>query len=79
MVVAMGRLLVGVVAVAVLAVACSGGPTGEVGEAGGALGAGPSTTAAPQAPDFTLTLSDGSSFVLSEESRPVYLIFWAEW
>lgn len=33
----------------------------------------------PAAPDFALELSDGSTFMLSEETRPVYLIFWAEW
>ncbi len=33
----------------------------------------------PAAPDFTLTLADGSTFTLSEEQKPVYLVFWAEW
>ena len=33
----------------------------------------------PAAPDFSLELSDGSTFVLSEETRPVYMVFWAEW
>ncbi len=31
------------------------------------------------APDFSLLLSDGSTFVLSEETRPVFMVFWAEW
>ncbi|HKY47206.1 MAG TPA: hypothetical protein VJQ79_04390 [Acidimicrobiia bacterium] len=31
------------------------------------------------APDFTLALGDGGTFVLSQEARPVYLVFWAEW
>lgn len=31
------------------------------------------------APDFDLLLSDGSTFVLSEETRPVFMVFWAEW
>ena len=31
------------------------------------------------APDFSLGLSDGSTFVLSEETRPVFMVFWAEW
>lgn len=31
------------------------------------------------APDFTLALADGRSYTLSEEGRPVYLVFWAEW
>lgn len=33
----------------------------------------------PSAPDFSLQLSDGSTFMLSEEARPVYMVFWAEW
>lgn len=31
------------------------------------------------APDFTLALGDGSAFVLSDETRPVFMVFWAEW
>ena len=31
------------------------------------------------APDFSLGLSDGSTFVLSQEVRPVFMVFWAEW
>jgi len=34
---------------------------------------------ATPAPDFTLALADGGDFVLGDEQRPVYLIFWAEW
>ena len=33
----------------------------------------------PDAPDFTLALGEGGSFTLSDEHRPVYLLFWAEW
>jgi hypothetical protein len=35
----------------------------------------------PPAPDFTLALGeDGSdTFTLSHETKPVFLIFWAEW
>ncbi len=33
----------------------------------------------PSAPDFSLALADGGTFVLSQEQKPVYLIFWAEW
>ena len=33
----------------------------------------------PVAPDFTLELSDGGSYTLSDAERPVYLVFWAEW
>lgn len=31
------------------------------------------------APDFTLNLGSGSTFVMSEETRPVFMVFWAEW
>ncbi len=33
----------------------------------------------PPAPDFTMTLNDGSEFTLSAEQKPVYIVFWAEW
>lgn len=35
----------------------------------------------PLAPDFTLALgAEGSeAFVLSQEAKPVYMVFWAEW
>jgi len=47
----------------------------------------PSTAAAtaapsvdgPPAPDFTLALGNGGEFTLSRESKPVYMVFWAEW
>ena len=31
------------------------------------------------APDFSLTLSDGTEYEYASEVRPVYLVFWAEW
>lgn len=31
------------------------------------------------APDFTLALADGSSFSPSAETKPIYMVFWAEW
>jgi hypothetical protein len=39
----------------------------------------PSGVEGPVAPDFSLVLADGSTFTLSEASRPVYMVFWAEW
>ena len=39
----------------------------------------PSGVDGPAAPDFSLVLSDGSTFTLSEGSKPVYMVFWAEW
>ena len=38
-----------------------------------------STSGRPVAPDFTLELGDGGRYTLSEGSKPVYMIFWAEW
>lgn len=35
--------------------------------------------ALPAAPDFTLALGSGGTFRLYDETRPVYLVFWAEW
>jgi hypothetical protein len=32
-----------------------------------------------RAPEFSLTLSDGSVYEYVNELRPVYLVFWAEW
>ena len=42
-------------------------------------GSTPTTSDRPPAPDFTLQLGDGGSYTLSEGSKPVYLVFWAEW
>jgi hypothetical protein len=33
----------------------------------------------PPARDFTLALEPSGEFVLSQEVKPVYMIFWAEW
>lgn len=63
-----------------------GGTTATDAPSGGAAD-DPSTTASTAAsgpegdpaPDFTLGLADGSSFTLSAEQKPVYMIFWAEW
>jgi len=33
----------------------------------------------PAAPDFTLALQPTGEFVLSQEVKPVYMVFWAEW
>jgi hypothetical protein len=39
----------------------------------------PTTPAGDPAPDFSLELGDGSTFVLSAEQRPLFMVFWAEW
>lgn len=31
------------------------------------------------APDFSLTLGDGSVYTLSADPNPVFMVFWAEW
>lgn len=41
--------------------------------------AAPVVVDGPPAPDFALALHDGLGFVLSEEEKPVYMVFWAEW
>ena len=33
----------------------------------------------PPARDFTLALEPTGEFVLSQEVKPVYMVFWAEW
>ncbi len=65
--------------------------TGGVAEAPGTSApdsSAPSTTSAPQAapdpnrplaPDFQLQLGTGEVYQLSAETKPVYLVFWAEW
>lgn len=64
----------------------SGSPTTEATVPGSSTGGTTTTTETslppldgPAAPDFSLELSDGSTFLLSQESRPVYMVFWAEW
>lgn len=37
------------------------------------------TVTGDAAPDFALDLGSGGTFVLSEEARPVFMVFWAEW
>ena len=33
----------------------------------------------PPAPDFELALETGGAVKLSDEAKPVYMVFWAEW
>ena len=33
----------------------------------------------PPAPDFELVLSNGETFTVSGEQKPIYMVFWAEW
>ena len=45
----------------------------------GAADTTPATSDRPAAPDFSLPLADGGTYTLSEGSKPVYMVFWAEW
>lgn len=62
------------VAFALVVAACSGAAEGSSDS--GTVGAAPEESAAP---DFTLALEPSGEFVLSQEVKPVYMIFWAEW
>jgi hypothetical protein len=55
--------------VAIIAAACSAADSASTTAADGGKAA----------PDFSLELGDGSTFTLSEEARPVFMVFWAEW
>lgn len=57
-------------------------PSSSIADATGPTAGGPGTIAKPDgvpAPDFTFDLGDGSTFSLGAETKPVYLVFWAEW
>ncbi len=69
------RRLVIAAAVALVAAACGGSPTPDAASLSPAATAGEQ----PTAPDFTLALGEGGTFTLADETRPVYMIFWAEW
>jgi hypothetical protein len=81
------RRTAAIAAVALWLVACggpgdSGGSTTTLpvsNEESSSTSSSTVTEAIAIAPDFTLGLGDGGTFVLSEEARPVYLVFWAEW
>lgn len=76
-------MLLVIVLIGLIAAACGGS------EGGASSTVAPNTTVppadggaieGPAAPDFTLALGTGSdSFTLSEEAKPVYMVFWAEW
>ncbi|MGH8923505.1 MAG: hypothetical protein ACRDWA_02490 [Acidimicrobiia bacterium] len=52
--------------------------TACTGDQGSAV-ASHTTAAVESAPDFSLDLGNGGNFTLSNENRPTYLLFWAEW
>jgi len=65
----MNRLIMMLVAFALLVAACSGDNATDATE----------VLDAPPAKDFTLALEPSGEFVLSQEVKPVYMVFWAEW
>ncbi len=73
------RRVVLLVVVALVAAACAAGsePVSRPGPSPTPASGGSDSGAV--APDFTLALGDGGTFTLSQEARPVYMIFWAEW
>jgi thiol-disulfide isomerase/thioredoxin len=75
------RLPLLVVLLALVAAACGGSSTPEATTTtgGGAAATTVAATTGPAAPDFTLDLADGTTFTLSGDDTPVYLVFWAEW
>ena len=76
-------MLLVIVLIGLIAAACGGsegGASSTVAPDTTAPPAGGGTIEGPAAPDFTLALGTGSdSFTLSEEAKPVYMVFWAEW
>jgi hypothetical protein len=77
----MSRLTPWLIGLLLLVAACGDADPGAGSSGGAAVDS--DITAAPdgaaEAPDFELALADGGTFRLSAESKPVYLIFWAEW
>lgn len=71
--------------IGLLAAACAGGSGAAPVPTAGPPPPAPAATAPPSfdgppAPDFTLTLENRSrDFQLSDELKPVYMVFWAEW
>jgi len=71
----MKRVLLVVAALGLVASAC-GGSSSETAESTIASDPRPEGRTAP---DFALALEPSGEFVLSQEAKPVYMIFWAEW
>lgn len=71
----MRRLLVWLT-LGVLVSACGAEPVAELSPDAPAQQSSDGVTPAP---DFSLELGDGGTFTLSEETRPVFMVFWAEW
>ncbi len=79
-------MIASVVALALVAASCGSstddGSTSSVSSAADVqTSEGTSPPTGPVAPDFTLALGEdgASTFTLSQEAQPVYMVFWAEW
>lgn len=70
---------VAVVALLAAVMALTAACASEEPVAGGDAETSENGSETPEAPDFTLDLADDSEFVLSEEERATFLVFWAEW
>ncbi|GMQ94038.1 MAG: hypothetical protein BMS9Abin12_1520 [Acidimicrobiia bacterium] len=84
----MKRILLVVAALGLVASACSGSSVDESdapavensnSDTVEATTASNSKPEGRTAPDFVLALEPSGEFVLSQEAKPVYMIFWAEW
>ena len=74
------RALTLISAVLMLLTACAGADEASSQSSVATVEAGAAATSdAPAAPDFELELGDGETFRLAEETKPVFLVFWAEW
>ncbi len=89
----MRKTALSILIVLILGACGSGVVTAEPGPSAGDAPAATDAPAAPaapsaapaipddaaDAPDFTLLLGDGTTYTLSQDPKPVYLVFWAEW
>jgi len=74
------RILLLVAALGLVAAACSSPDVVDTSPpTSGVDGAQQDQPDGPLAPDFTLALQPTGEFVLSQEVKPVYMVFWAEW
>lgn len=75
----MPRLLLGSLALCVLAVACGGAGSGEPVAGSDAMAPPQATDELEEVPDFTIATLGGDTFTLSDGELPTVLNFWAPW
>lgn len=80
----MSRMTVRILGLALVVAACGGAGASDSAAPPGASAStvsatDPASPRGPVAPDFTLTLGEGGTYTLSEGTKPVYMVFWAEW